>query len=167
MKFNDLVNNILEQADLPPPPPAMVQQFDLPDRDKDILATLLVKEAGGERDYIAGMAAVMNVIFNRAKGDPRNFVREATRKLQFSAFNAVKTPQQMTMVISDTKKHKAFEAAKAMVQRAIQGKLTDITDKSTHYYAASGPNKIKPPKWADSTKTTNKIGHHQFYRGIK
>ena len=52
MKFQELVN-LLEQADLPPP--AYVQQFDLSDRDKDILATLLVKEAGGERDYISGM----------------------------------------------------------------------------------------------------------------
>lgn len=165
MKFDSLVESLLEQADLPPP--AYIQQFDLPDRDKDILATLLVKEAGGEKDYIAGMAGVMNVIFNRAKGNPRNFVREATRKLQFSAFNAVKTPRQMDQLVNSTKSHRAFQAAKQIVNSAIKGKLQDITQKSTHYYAASGPNKIQPPKWADPTKKTNKIGHHQFYTGIR
>ena len=71
MKFNRLVEKILEQVDVP----AYVQQFDLSDREKDILATLLVKEAGGEKDYITGMAAVMNVIVNRAKNNPREFLR--------------------------------------------------------------------------------------------
>lgn len=165
MKFDNLVNRLLEQADLPPP--AYVQQYDLPDRDKDILATLLVKEAGGEKDYIAGMASVMNVIYNRAKGNPQGFIREATRKLQFSAFNGIKTPQQMNALVANTKNHPAFNAAKEMVQKAIKGKLQDITSKSTHYYAASGPNKIQPPKWADPAKKTNKIGHHQFYTGIR
>ena len=165
MRFNDLVKSLLEQADLPPP--AYVQQFDLSDREKDILATLLIKEAGGEKDYIAGMAAVMNVISNRAKNDPRNFVREALKRYQFSAFNAIKTPQQMSQLISDTKKHKAYNAAMSLVQSAIKGKLTDITNKSTHYYAASGPNKIVAPKWADPAKRTNKIGHHQYYTGIR
>ena len=63
MKFNNLVKKILEQADIPP---AHIQQYDLSERDKNILATLLVKEAGGEKDYVAGMAGVMNVIYNRA-----------------------------------------------------------------------------------------------------
>ena len=165
MKFNSLVQQILEQADIPPP--AYVQQFDLSDRDKDLLATLLVKEAGGEKDYIAGMAGVMNVIVNRAKNNPRAFVKQSIRKYQFSAFNDIKTPQQMQELINNTKQHRAFNAAKEMVQKAIQGKLTDVTSKSTHYYASSGPNKIKPPKWADPTKKTNKIGHHQFYTRIK
>jgi len=164
VKFQELVN-LLEQADLPPP--AYVQQFDLSDRDKDILATLLVKEAGGERDYISGMAAVMNVIYNRARGNPREFVRQAIRKYQFSAFNEIKTPVQMQELINKTKSHKAYNAAKEMVNKAIKGRLTDITDKSTHYYASSGPNKINPPKWADPTKETNKIGNHQFYTGIR
>lgn len=163
MKFNRLVEKILEQVDVP----AYVQQFDLSDREKDILATLLVKEAGGEKDYITGMAAVMNVIVNRAKNNPREFLRQALKKYQFSAFNEIKTPQQMDETIKQSKNHKAFLPAKEMVQKAISGKLTDITNQSTHYYASSGPNKIKPPRWADPTKETNKIGHHQFYQGIR
>jgi len=46
MRFNSLVESILEAVTLPPPP-AYVQQVDISERDKDILATLLVKEAGG------------------------------------------------------------------------------------------------------------------------
>lgn len=157
MTFNNLVRVLLEQAGIPI----------LSDRDKNILATLLVKEAGGEKDYITGMAGVMNVIANRAKNNPSNFVREATKKLQFSAFNSIKTPQQMDQLIAATKSHRAYGAAMEMVQKAVTGRLTDITKKSTHYYAASGPNKILAPKWADPAKKTNKIGHHQFYSGIK
>jgi len=155
--FNKLVQELLEQANT----------AILTDRDKDILATLLVKEAGGEKDYIAGMAGVMNVLQARSKNNPKDFVNQATRKFQFSAFNAIKTPQQMDQLITATKSHRAFKAAKEMVEKAVQGKLTDITSKSTHYYAASGPNKISPPKWADPAKKTNKIGHHQYYTNIK
>jgi len=43
MRFNSLVESILEAVTLPPPPPAYVQQVDISERDKDILATLLVK----------------------------------------------------------------------------------------------------------------------------
>ena len=167
MRFNDLVKKILEAVDLPPASSAYVQQLDLSDRDKNILATLLVKEAGGEKDYIAGMAAVMNVIANRAKNDPREFVRQALRRYQFSAFNDVKTPQQMDQAITNARSHKAYNAAMSMVESAIKGKLTDITGKATHYYAASGPNKIVPPKWADPARRTNKIGHHQYFKGIR
>ena len=167
MRFNGLIEKILEAVDTPPSPPAYVQQLDLSDRDKNILATLLVKEAGGERDYIAGMAAVMNVIANRAKNNPREFVKQALRKYQFSAFNDIKTPQQMDQAIAHTRSHKAYNAAMSMVESATKGKLTDITGKATHYYAASGPSKIMPPKWADPSKRTNKIGHHQYFKGIK
>lgn len=167
MKFNKIVKELLEQAQIPPTPPAYIQQLDLSERDKDILATLLVKEAGGEQDYVSGMAGVMNVIYNRAKGNPKDFVREATKKLQFSAFNNIKTPEQMNQLIASSKSHKAFNSAKQLVQSAIQGKLTDITSKSTHYFAASGPNKINAPRWADPYKETNKVGHHQFYRDIR
>ena len=66
MRFNDIVNSILEQN---------VSRPLLSQRDQDILATLLVREAGGEKDYIAGMAGVMNVIVNRAKKNPANFKR--------------------------------------------------------------------------------------------
>jgi len=158
MRFDDIVKSILEQNLNRPP---------VTQRDLDILATLLVKEAGGESDYIAGMAGVMNVIVNRAKGNPANFVREATKRLQFSAFNTIKTPQQMDQLIAATKKHKAYAAAKEMAVKAVQGRLQDITSRSTHYYAASGPNKIAPPTWADPAKKTNKIGHHQFFSNIR
>lgn len=157
MNFDALVKFILEQASISV----------LSERDKDILATLLVREAGGEKDYIVGMAGVMNVIQTRAKGNPKDFVNQATKKFQFSAFNEIKTPQQMNQLIVATKSHRAFKAAREMVERAITGKLTDVTSKSTHYYAATGPNKISPPKWADPARRTNKIGHHQFYSGIK
>ena len=157
MTFNSLVQSLLEQ----------VGSTTLTNRDKDILATLLVREAGGEKDYIAGMAGVMNVIQTRAKNNPKDFVNQAIKKFQFSAFNAIKTPQQMDQLIATTKSHRAFNAAKEMVEKAILGKLTNITSNSTHYYAATGPNKIQPPKWADPTKKTNKIGHHQFYSNIK
>lgn len=158
MKFNALVKNLLEQT---------LSKKDLSERDKNILAALLVREAGGEKDYIAGMAGVMNVIVNRANNNPNNFIKEALKRYQFSAFNEIKTPQQMDQLVSSTLNHRAFKAAKEMVQKAISGGLTDITNKSTHYYAASGPNKINAPKWADPAKKTNKIGHHQFYSNIK
>lgn len=163
MKLNDLYKLVIELA-LPSP---VAKTTGPSSRDRDILATLLVKEAGGDADYVSSMAGVMNAVVNRAKRDPSKFVAVATKPRQFSCFDAIKTPQMMDVLIQKTKMHPAYNAALSLVDSALKGKLMDITQGSTHYYANKGINKIKAPYWANPTKKTNQIGSHQYLKDIK
>jgi spore germination cell wall hydrolase CwlJ-like protein len=163
VKLNDLYKLVIEQT-IPSP---AVKPAAPSIRDRDILATLLVKEAGGDADYVSSMAGVMNAVVNRAKRDPNKFVAVATKPRQFSCFNAITTPQMMDALIQKTKMHPAYNAALSLVDSAMKGKLLDITQGSTHYYANKGTNKIKAPYWANATKKTNQIGNHQYLKGIK
>lgn len=162
MKFDSLVQTILEQT-------RPLSPFDI-----DVLAALLVKEAGGEKDYITGMAGVMNVIATRAKNNPANFIGVALKPKQFSAFNIVKNQQDLVNIVSQTKKHPRFNAAKQMVISASQGKLPNIVSGASHYHVTSGPSTVKP-KWTSpqyggkntQAVPTTTLGHHTFFTGIK
>lgn len=162
MKFDSLVQSILEQV-------KPLSPFDI-----DVLAALLVKEAGGERDYITGMAGVMNVIATRAKNNPAGFIGVALKPKQFSAFNAIKTQQDLINIVNQTKKHPRFNAARQMVVSASQGKLPNIVGGASHYHVTSGQSTVKP-RWTSpqyggknpqATPTTT-LGHHTFFTGIK
>ena len=106
MRFDDLVKKILEAvADLPPPPPAIVQKAEAPIRNVDIIAAALIGEAGGEG--YKGMQAVMNVIVNRSKSS-NDFVRAAVANVlkpkQFSFFNKYTSGQEDIRGIIDKAK---------------------------------------------------------------
>jgi len=154
VKFNDLIN--------------LIEQQSLTERDKDILATLLVGEAGGEKDYIASMASVMSVVTNRAGGDLSKFVKVATQPKQFSTFNKIQTPQQMDLRISQAKKHPAFAGARNIVDSALKRTLPSVVGSATHYYANKGAEKIKPPFWTKtgSPQPTGQVGSHAFFTNI-
>jgi spore germination cell wall hydrolase CwlJ-like protein len=163
VKLNDLYKLVVELT-LPAP---VSKPFMLSARDRDILATLLVREAGGDVDYVSSMAGVMNTVVNRARRDPSKFVAVAVQPQQFSCFNNIKTAQMMDALIQKTKQHSAYSSALSLVDSAVKGKLLDITKGSTHYYANKGTNKIKTPYWAEQNKETNQIGNHLYYKNIK
>jgi hypothetical protein len=162
MKFDDLVVSIIEQTK------------PLSDFDLDVLATLLVKEAGGEKDYIAGMAGVMNTIATRAKNNPSFFISVALKPKQYSAFNGIKTQQDLANIVAQTRKHPRFNAAKQMAVSASAGKLPSVAGSATHYHVTSGQSKVAP-KWSNpqyggknsaATPTTT-LGGHTFFTGVK
>lgn len=162
MKFDNLVNSIIEQT-------RSLSPFDI-----DVLAALLVKEAGGERDYIAGMAAVMNTIAARAKKNPANYISVALKPKQFSAFNSIKNQQDLVNVVNQTKKHPNFDAAKDMVISAAAGTLPNLIGPATHYHVTKGPSTVKPswtsPQYGGknplATPTTT-VGSHTFFSGVR
>lgn len=162
MNFDKLVNQLLEQT-------KQLSQFDI-----DVLAALLVKEAGGERDYIAGMAGVMNTINARAKKNPANYISVALKPKQFSAFNSIKTQQDLINVINQTKKHPRFNAARDMVISAASGTLPNLIGPATHYHVTSGPSTVKPswtsPQYGGrnpQAAPTTTIGNHTFFSGVR
>ena len=162
MTFNKLVDTLLEQS-------KPLSNFDV-----DTLAALLVKEAGGEADYITGMAGVMNAIASRAGSNPSRFISVALKPKQFSAFNTVKNQQDLVNIINQAKKHPRFNAAREMVLSASKGILPNIVGGASHYHVTSGPSTVAP-KWTApqyggknvaATPTTT-LGHHTFFTGVK
>lgn len=156
MRFNNLVTALMEQNTAP----------SISERDRDIVAALLIGEAGGEKDYVAGMGAVMNVIVNRAKNNPAKFVAVVTQPQQFSAFNNIKTSADMDKAIAKAKLHPNFKTARSLVDSAARKSLPSVVGPSTHYYANLGAQKIAAPRWSKKGTPTAQVGSHKFLTNI-
>jgi spore germination cell wall hydrolase CwlJ-like protein len=116
----------------------------------DVVAATLILEAGGERDPRA-MAAVAEVIFNRAKAKTRTAEQICLARLQFSCWNGIPVSQGISKAQKHPKWSKALQLAK--------GVTTSYTNGADHYHTPQ-----VSPKWAKKLKKTAVIGNHIFYR---
>ena len=136
-----------------------------------VLATI-IEEIGGEgrntSELKTSSQAVMNVIMNRANGDFDKAARVVLSKMQFSGWNSIgrtddKIKQHAIEVINKYRSHKdRFDIINGIVEDAKNGKLKDITNKSTHYLNPDSVKKI--PSWTKVLTPTYRIGHHNFYK---
>ena len=129
--------------------------------DDDILARTLCGEARGEGDQ--GMAAVANVVLNRvAKGGWwGTTVKEVCLKpYQFSCWLLADPNRAVILNLDST--FSIYRDALTIAQQACAGKLPDITNGATSYYAKGTPE----PKWAFGKDTCAVIGHHLFFSDI-
>lgn len=127
---------------------------------KEVIATCLILEAGGEGER--GMQAVMNVIQNRAHGDPQEFYAETVAPHQFAVFDSARGFffKDFTLVIKKAERHPAWPVALALVERAYRADLVDITGGATHFSSARRPK----PGWARDLRETVVIGNHRFMK---
>jgi N-acetylmuramoyl-L-alanine amidase len=158
---DEMISKIDEVLDVPPP---YHQHVKFSQDEKDIVAAVLIGEAGGERD--PGMQAVMNVIMNRAK-KPERFVSTVLRRRHFAMFNSATGNASgvnydiVRSIVSDYKKHPCWNKAQILVSQATHGELPDVTEGATHYYSCKMP---KAPLWAQEMKETTRIGNHIFMK---
>jgi len=153
--------------------------------DRNILATTLIGEAGGN---VAEMKKVMNVLNNRAKNKKSTPKKEALRPMQFSMWNSafqkeekelesgkikkvykLKSNQHLSNII---KKHKMsqnwgkkhWEAAYKIVDNNFKSKIEDSTFGANLYYAISLESKNKKPYWAKlkNWKETVRTKYHAY-----
>lgn len=172
MKFSTLVNLFQESIDLPPPN-VIVKAESLSSLQQNILATLLVKEAGGEHST-KSMVAIMNTIQNRAHRDPNNFTSVALSPNQYSCFNNItNNPIKLIELINNTKEHSSYKEALRIVQLASKGKLKDITNGATHYHVFKGASAVAPywtsPKYGGKNSKaipTCVFGSHVFLKNV-
>lgn len=176
MRYDKLVKSILEAiADLPPPPPAMIQKAEAPITNLDVIATTLIGEAGGEGEE--GMHAVMNVIMNRVKqsNDPvRAAVASVLKPKQFSMFNSyTQGNTNIKDIINKAKQHPRWQLAQEIASKGLSRTLPDITGGATHYHVSRGRSKVTP-KWSHPSLggkntqavVTNTIGAHSFLKNV-
>ncbi|MGJ8653150.1 MAG: cell wall hydrolase [Opitutaceae bacterium] len=127
--------------------------------ERQIIASVLVLEAACQGEE--GMRAVLNVINNRAKGDPAGAVVQVARHKAFSCLNGITSQVNPDYgpAISRAMKDCTWESALFMVDAYCAGQLgPDNTDGATHYC-------IDPPRsWREQMAFTKRIGSHSFFR---
>lgn len=158
MKAQDVIDSLVEAVDAPPPP-AIVQRVQYAQEDKDIVTACLIGEAGGEG--VQGMTAVLNVICNRAKNDPRKYHQVVLKPYQFSMFNRVTVNKKGTVsdIVTAARKHPMWARASLLVNQAYNKELPDMTQGSTHYH-----NLTVTPSWSKKLPLKTTVGHHKFYK---
>ena len=141
--------------------------FTVTQNDLDILARTIAAEARSES--VLGQAAVAHVALNRLvsqHGGKENLTDILLDSKQFSAWNKRQNYTDMKNVYIN-KDDPSYENAKSISIAVLDGRITDPTYGSNHYYANKGENKISPPSWySDELKRakTNRyqIGDHLF-----
>ncbi len=144
------------RLELPDPGKPFVDQ-----RTEILLAMLLWGEARGEG--MLGMRAVAQVVANRVRlggwfgiGWKGVMLKPA----QFSCFGA-KDPNATAMMRPlDHGEPETWQKCLWVAREAMSGKLPDLVDGATHYFAVS----IEEPAWARQMDFVRQIGRHRFYR---
>jgi N-acetylmuramoyl-L-alanine amidase len=127
--------------------------------DREVLATCMVLEAGGEGQD--GMQAVLNVILNRADGNLTRMMPETVKYGAFSCMSSiwrVEEPDYSPLIRRAMNQPAVYEEALKLVAIMEQGLLTDNTGGATHYHAD-----YVTPYWAASLRYITTIGSHLFY----
>ena len=152
------------------PETTAVSQVRQPYTIEEIVAATLVDEAGGEKNPIDGMHAVLNVIMNRAKGNIRQAAVECLKPKQFSGWNKInkKDPESIKQFINSKRNHSKFKDALDLVNKAKSGSLKDITKGANHFLNVQLTKQQRKggnlPSWYDSNKVVADYGKHRFLK---
>jgi len=120
--------------------------------DRDIVASTLILEAGGE--YSEGaMEAVHEVVYNRSMKRNKSMSAVCLQAWQFSCWNE----NDVDSNIAKAKKHPRWNKAMKIVDTA---QMSNFTNGADHYYAEY----IDEPYWAEDMTLTVKIGRHLFFK---
>lgn len=151
----------VERARVKTTSPLLTRTQELVRLQKQIVAACLVLEAGGEKRPVKGMAAVMNVIQNRAKGNPAYFYNAVKVPQQFSCFDDVEksNPRNFFGMIAKASRHDQWENACRIVELACANELKDITGGALHYL---NPKTATDKSWQGQLKNKITIGQHVF-----
>jgi spore germination cell wall hydrolase CwlJ-like protein len=136
------------------------------EKDRDILARTLWGEARGES--LAGQIAVAWTIRNRVDDGKlkswwgEGYAGVCQAPYQFSCWN--KNDPNFAY-LSGAKQIPFRELAQARIagDQVIDGKVSDPTGSSTHYYAIAMKT---APAWAAKATQTFKLGGHVFFKNV-
>jgi spore germination cell wall hydrolase CwlJ-like protein len=117
----------------------------------EIVATTLIAEAGGERDFRA-MSAVAEVIYNRSLARKLSPMQVCLQRKQFSCWNG----KDVQSEIDKAKKHKKWSNALQIAQNLGSTNYT----KNAQFYHTTKIN----PSWNKKMLATVTIENHIFYK---
>lgn len=141
--------------------------MELTQAEKEILAYTLLGEASGEGR--AGMAAVMNVIKNRAESGRYSdnpaavaLQKNARGIRQFSTWNTKENGGNQP-ISRYRKSSKEFKEALDIVEKVMAGEIPDETGGATHFVTKALFDADKPGWWdAEAPAGEKQIGNHVF-----
>lgn len=152
------------------PETTAVSQVKQPYTVEDVIAATIVDEAGGEKNALEGMQAVLNVIMNRVNGDIRKAAMQCLKPYQFSGWNKInkKDNEDIKQFIDSKKSHSKFKTALDLVNQAKSGSLKDITKGANHFLNVQLTKQQRKggnlPSWYNKDKVVADIGRHQFLK---
>ena len=124
-------------------------------REAEVVAAVLVAEAGGERDRRA-MECVFEVVRNRAKA---NRLTEYQVVMQPKQFSCLKSVTNVAAFVASCRSHPKFDEAFKIVRSR---KKTNYCHNALFYHR---DNQL--PSWAVGQPVVAWIGHHKFYRALE
>lgn len=128
-------------------------------QDREIIATCMVLEAGGEGSE--GMRAVLNVILHRAKSDWSRMVPVIVKPGAFSCMSSLWNTEEFDyspLLSQAQSQSEPYAEAMNLIATMEQGLLTDNTAGATHYHAD-----YVTPYWISNMRYLTTIGGHHFY----
>lgn len=135
---------------------------DISPQDRDLVARTVLSEA--QNDGESGMAAVANVIKNRADSGRYGETPGAV-VLQRKQFEPWSLPQGDSNHPSRwSAKSPDYQRAASIVDSVWKGDVPDVTGGATHFYSPRDQAALgrKAPEWA-AGKPIATVGHHAFY----
>lgn len=148
--WNDPLNLFGDKPDsAAPAASAEAPRFSAQDRD-DVINTVIAEAAGEGAD---GMAAVVNVIRNRADRRGLSLGDVVRQPKQFTGYEAP-GPEALKAMRDPALR----ERVGSLIDRALSGELPDATGGADHYHADS-----VSPGWAAKMPRTATLGGHLFY----
>jgi len=136
----------------------------------DLLATVLTLEDNTTK----GMVAINNVVWNRAKGNPKNIRKVLLKRYQFTCLNPHTVKKKSLQdLVKKAKSRSNWNVAKSIAENTYKGKVHKSVEGGTHYHVYKGKIKCSPSWTHPSLGGKNYkcrivafIGSHVFLRNV-
>jgi spore germination cell wall hydrolase CwlJ-like protein len=115
--------------------------------DIDLMATVITLEENNTK----GMYAISEVIYNRAKKDPKRVRKVLLKKYQFTCINNhTVNGKSLRSIVKVAKSRSNWKLAKSIAKNIYAGKVSSYVGNSTHYHVYRGTIKCSP-HWTHTT----------------
>jgi len=107
----------------------------------DLLATVLTLEDNTTK----GMVAINNVVWNRAKQNPKNIRKVLLKKWHFSCLNPHTVKKKSLQdLVKKAKSRSNWNVAKSIAENTYKGNVPITVRGATHYFVYKGHGKVTP-----------------------
>tara|TARA_B100000686_G_C16519549_1_gene826482 strand:- start:18 stop:482 length:465 start_codon:yes stop_codon:yes gene_type:complete len=107
----------------------------------DLLATVLALEDNTTR----GMVAINNVVWNRAKQNPKNIRKVLLKKWQFTCLNPHTIKKgSLRKLVEKAKSRRNWDAAKRIAENTYRSRVQITVKGATHYHVFKGKLRCEP-----------------------
>ena len=109
--------------------------------DVELMATVIALE----ENKTEGMYAISEVIYNRAKREPKNIRKVLLRKYQFTCLNPHTVKKEsLRKLVMRAKSRSNWKLAMDITKNVFAGKVSNFVGSATHYHVYMGKMKCSP-----------------------